>query len=355
MSDSHKNSIYLSSSPHFSRGLSTRGIMLAVIIALLPEFVYGVILFGIKALVNVLVSVASAVAFEALFQFLCRKKVSVDDCSAVVTGLLLGLSCPASVPVWMIILGAMVAVVVAKGLFGGLGANVFNPALIGRAFLFVSFPTVMGAQWIVPAISSVDAADAVSSATVMSRVSSGALSVTPDVVKEFFFGRMAGCIGETSVILILLSFIFLLVIGVIDWRAPAAMAGTVAAGSFILALVKTGSCSDAFIKMLSEICAGGLMFGAVFMITDYSTAPVTKPGRLVFGFGAGLITFLIRNFGGYPEGVMFSILIMNAVAPFLNNLTCRKYGYGKKASARPAAKKIVQEFDVKNARTEVTK
>lgn len=359
MTDTQTNEIYLSSSPHYTKGLSTTKIMLGVILALLPECVYGVILFGTEALVTILVSVASCVVFEWLFNLICKKPCSVKDCSAIVTGILLALVCPPTVPVWMVILGALVAIVIAKGLFGGIGANVFNPALTGRAFLFISFPAVMGATWLNPK-SAFDAAssasfDAITSATILSKIKAGTFTASSSTYMDLFLGKRAGCIGETCILLILISFAFLAILKIIDWRAPLTMVGTVAAATFVTGLVKTGDCAAAGQEVLLALLTGGLLFGATFMVTDYATTPVTKPGRLVFGFGCGLITYLIRTFGGYPEGVMFSILIMNSIAPFLNNLTVRKYGYGKKGHAKPAPKKIVQNFDVKNAKQEETK
>ena len=232
----------------------------------------------------------------------------------------------------MVVLGALVAMVVAKGLFGGIGSNVFNPALTGRAFMFISFPAAMGACWFNPEI------DAVSGATILSQIKNGAVTATPDLYMQYFLGNRAGCIGETSILLILISFLFLFSTHIIDWRAPVAMVATTA----LCTLVSGGD-------VLLALLTGGLLFGATFMVTDYATAPLTGYGRLVFGFGCGLITFLIRKLGGYPEGVMFSILIMNCFTPFLNNLTRRMYGYGKKGNRRPASPDRVQEFDVSNA------
>ena len=332
------NEIYLSSSPHFTLGRTTQSLMLAVIIALLPECVYGVILFGIPALVTILVSVASAVLFEALFQKLIKQPVAVCDLSAVVTGILLAMVLPPTTAWWQTMLGALFAVVVAKGFFGGLGANVWNPALTGRAFLFVSFPVAIGGTWLNPAT------DAVSSATVLSAVKQGGFTADASTYMQYFFGSRAGCIGETSVLLILISFVFLAVLRIIDWRAPLTMVGTVALLTWI-------SGGDVLMALLS----GGLLFGATFMVTDYATAPVTKPGRLVFGAGCGLITFLIRKFGGYPEGVMFSILIMNSFSAFLNKITYTKYGYGRRAKKPVISRKSVAEFDVKNAKQEASK
>lgn len=318
------NEIYLSSSPHFSAGNSTTGIMLCVIIAMLPLCVCGVMLFGLPALATIAVSTISCVVFEALFQKFTKQPLRIKDCSAVVTGMLLALVLPPQTPIWMTILGALFAVVVAKGFFGGIGANVFNPALAGRAFMFVSFPVAM-TSWTLPANAS-GIVDATSSATVLSVMKSG-FSETSDLYGAFFLGNRAGCIGETSIMLILLAFVFLAAVRIIDWRAPLAMTATTA----LLTLISGG---DALFSVLS----GGLLFGAVFMATDYATAPVTKGGRLLFGFGCGLITFLIRKFSGYPEGVMFSILIMNAVVPFLNKITGRKYGYAAAKSGTGAAK-----------------
>ncbi|MGP1602174.1 RnfABCDGE type electron transport complex subunit D [Treponema sp.] len=312
MAPSDKNEIYISPNPHFSSAINTTRIMLAVVIALLPLAVYGVILFGIPALITVAVSVVSCVVFEILIQLAFKRPIRIKDGSAIVTGLLLALTLPPAVPVWMIILGAFFAIVVAKEFFGGIGSNVFNPALVGRAFLFTSFPAVMGSHWIDPAT------DAVSSATILSELKEGFVFFEPADYLQYFTGKSAGCIGETSGALILLAAVFLLVTNIIDWRAPLAMIVFTAVPSFLAG-------NDIIVSVLT----GGLLFGAVFMATDYSTVPVTPYGRYIFGAGCGLITFLIRQFGGYPEGVMFSILIMNALTPFLNKLTERKYGHPK--------------------------
>lgn len=327
-----ENKIHLSSSPHFTEGLSTQKVMLMVIISMLPECIAGVMFFGAAALVRILVSVASCVAFEGLYQKITKQKIRISNLSAVVSGILLALVIPSTTPIWMVVLGALVAMVVAKGLFGGIGSNVFNPALTGRAFMFISFPAAMGACWFNPEI------DAVSGATILSQIKNGAVTATPDLYMQYFLGNRAGCIGETSILLILISFLFLFSTHIIDWRAPVAMVATTA----LCTLLSGGD-------VLLALLTGGLLFGATFMVTDYATAPLTGYGRLVFGFGCGLITFLIRKLGGYPEGVMFSILIMNCFTPFLNNLTRRMYGYGKKGNRRPASPDRVQEFDVSNA------
>ena len=345
--------LHLSSSPHFSAGLSTQKIMACVLIAMLPECIAGVVFFGWQALVTILVSVISCVVFEWIFQLITKQKVVISNLSACVTGVLLALVCPPTIPVWMVIIGDAVAIIIAKGLFGGIGSNVFNPALTGRAFLFISFPAALGGSWIVP-FATEKGIDAVSSATVLSQISKGIVNTSNFDFMEYFIGGRAGCIGETSIMLILISFIFLALIRVIDWRAPFTMVGTVAVCSLISGLIGYGNFIDAIKEVGIYMLTGGLIFGATFMVTDYATAPVTKPGRLVFGFGCGLITFLIRKFGGYPEGVMFSILIMNSVAPFLNNLIGRMYGYGKKGNKRADVGQIAQEFDLSTAKLRET-
>ncbi|MBD5440345.1 MAG: RnfABCDGE type electron transport complex subunit D [Treponema sp.] len=304
----------LSSSPHISSGRKTQALMFTVVASLIPECVYGVVIFGIPALITILASVASAVLFEFLFNLLAKKKQTVSDGSAIITGILLALVLPPTIPVWQTVLGAAFGIIVAKSLFGGLGSNVWNPALTGRAFLFVSFPVAMGSAWITPL------PDAVSTATILPAIKSGAFTPSREIYLQYFFGNRAGCIGETSILLILISFVFLLATRTIDWRAPFAMVAT----TVILTWISGGD-------ILMALLSGGLIFGATFMVTDYVTAPVTKPGRLIYGAGCGLITFLIRKFGGYPEGVMFSILIMDSLAPFLNKITRRKYGYKKSA------------------------
>lgn len=317
--------IQLSSSPHIASKIKTSHVMWAVVIALLPETVWGVILFGIPALVTILASVATAILSEFLFNLICKKRQSAFDGSAAITGLLLALVLPPTLPLWQTILGSFFAIIVAKQLFGGLGSNVWNPALTGRAFLFASFPAAMGNAWITPLpdatssatiLSTLKQADAVTSAT----TAGAAASID---YWQLFIGRQAGCIGESSVLLILISALFLIATKIVDWRTPVFMIGTFA----LLTWISGGD-------VLAHVLSGGLVFGAVFMATDYVTSPVTAPGRIVFGAGCGLLTFLIRKFGGYPEGVMFSILIMNSIVPFLNKLTPRMYGYKKEGGAK---------------------
>jgi len=335
MAEFKQNEIYLSPAPHVVQPIATRQIMFTVVVALLPLAAYGVWLYGLPALVTIVASVASAVVFESLFRFVTKQDIRAGDFSAVITGLLLAMVLPPTTPVWMTVLGSLFAVVVAKEFFGGLGANVFNPALSGRAFLFVSFASPL-TTWVTP-----HAVDAASGATVLSFVkgSEGALLSAEDLAARFalssgadlywkmFIGERSGCIGESAIFLILLSAVVLVVSKVIDWRAPVAMVVTAVA---VTALAG----ADPLITLLS----GGLLFGAVFMTTDYATSPLTPAGRLLFGAGCGLITALIRLFGGYPEGVMFSILIMNAFVPFLNKIIPRKYGWVPQAKKGGAGK-----------------
>lgn len=319
------NEIYLSSSPHYSAKNSSTGVMAAVIMSLLPLCIYGVYLFGLPALFTIIVSVLSCVVFEMLFQLASKQEIRIQDGSAVVSGILLALVLPPSLPLWMTILGAAFAMIVAKAFFGGIGSNVFNPALTGRAFLFVSFPAAMGtwtlprnAKPLVEAVTSATGGitDAVTSATALSVLKTADIVKDSQTYWDFFLGNRAGCIGESNILLILLAFAFLALTKIIDWRAPLAMIATTALATFLAG-------GDTVMALLS----GGLLFGAVFMVTDYATSPITTSGRLIFGAGCGLITFLIRQFGGYPEGVMFSILIMNAIVPFLNKLIQKKYGF----------------------------
>lgn len=325
------DSFFLGSSPHIASTLSARRLMAYVLISLAPVSVFGIVLYGLPALLTILVSVAAAELAEALFRKITRQEPRNGDLSAAVTGLLLALILPPGVPLWMTALGAVFAIIAAKEFFGGLGANVFNPALIGRAFLLMSFPVAI-TTWPAPSLfraldaqSAATLADAVSGATPMGLLKSGVGLESlgtgyGGIIKTLFFGFHSGCIGESSILLILAGFIFLLVTGTIDWRAPAAMTASVFVFSFILG-------RDPLIAVLG----GGVAFGAVFMATDYVSAPITAKGKLIFGFGAGLITVLIRQWGNYPEGVTYGILIMNAVTPFLNRLFQKKYGYVKPA------------------------
>lgn len=352
MGEADKNEIFMSPAPHVATPVTTKILMSRVIFALLPLAAYGIYLFSFHALIRIIVSVVFCAGFEAAFRSICNLPIRLKDGSAVLTGLLLALIVPPNLPIWQLILGCFFAVVVGKEFFGGLGANVFNPALIGRAFLFVSFSKPM-TSWVRSAAGSLDglssaskhaetASDVISSATplsfinprdgIISSVSELAEKMGADSVSELytqlFLGNHAGCIGETSVLLISLGFIFLLWKKVIDWRITTAML-----------ISAVGITWLAGINPILTVTSGGLMFGAVFMATDYVTSPVTPKGRLIFGAGCGIITALVRLYSGMPEGVMFSILIMNSTVPFLNKLIDRKYGYVKPVKAKKEAVK----------------
>jgi electron transport complex protein RnfD len=323
--------ILLASSPHMVSPVNTAALMRNMLIALAPVSIFGVVLFGLPALLNMLTAIAAAIAGEALFRLLTRQPLRITDLSAGVSGLLLALVIPPSTPLWMTALGAIFAVVVAKEFFGGLGANVFNPALTGRAFLLMSFPAAL-TVWHQPQDGFVlSLADAISGASPLGITKAGgsvadvgvALASAGlssggsylDTMKTLFFGYRAGCTGESSILLILAAFLFLLVTKTIDFRAPVSMIAAGALAAFCLGL-----------DPLFSVLSGGLVFGAVFMATDYVTAPLTAWGKVIFGAGAGLISILIRKWGTFPEGVSYAILIMNAVTPFLNRLLPRKYG-----------------------------
>ena len=336
MSDIKKDvsHLYISSSPHIGTNVTSRILMQRVLFALAPVSVFGIVLYGVPALLTILVSIAAAECAEALFRKITRQDIRNRDLSAAVTGLLLALILPPGTPLWMTALGAVFAIVVAKEFFGGLGANVFNPALVGRAFLLMSFPVAI-TSWALPrAFFGGAAADALSSATPLGIVKLGGTIADVEqslaaaglaggsgywsTIASLFLGFRGGCIGESSVLLILVGFLFLLFTGTIDWRAPVSMIASVLIFTFLFGM-------DPFIAVLS----GGIFFGAVFMTTDYVTAPLTAKGKLIFGFGVGLITVLIRKWGNYPEGVTYGILMMNAVTPFLNRLLQKKFGYVK--------------------------
>jgi electron transport complex protein RnfD len=294
-----------------------------VLIALAPVSVFGILIFGMPALLNIVVSAASAVAAESLFRLLTKQPVRAKDLSAGVSGLLLALVIPPATPLWMTALGAVFAVVVAKEFFGGLGANIFNPALIGRAFLLMSFPAAL-TTWRQPVlpVGGAFVTDIITGATPLAAARTGIAEVglsAPDywsTMKTLFFGFRGGCTGETSIFLILAACLFLLITKTIDWRTPVCMIAAGAAAAFALGL-----------DPLFSVLSGGLVFGAVFMATDYVTGPITGRGKVVFGICAGIITMLIRKWGTYPEGVSYAILVMNGAVPFLNKLLPKKYGF----------------------------
>jgi electron transport complex protein RnfD len=304
----------VSVSPHVRAPENTRSIMLDVVIGLVPAMVAAVYFFGLRALCVLAVSVAASVFFEWGYRKLLKKDQTIGDCSAVVTGILLALVCPVTIPYWTIIIGDFFAIVIVKQLFGGIGQNFMNPALAGRAFLF-SWPVIM-TTWVVPGTSLNligSNVDAVTAATPMSYLSSGSLPAQS--ILSLFTGNVGGCMGETSAILLLLGGIYLLVRKVISPRIPVAYLATVAVIAF---LFPQGNGRVDW--MLCQLFGGGLMLGAFFMATDYATSPVTKLGQIVFGIGCGLITMFIRYFGSYAEGVSYAILIMNTTVFLLDKI-----------------------------------
>ena len=292
------------SSPFTHCGASTQRIMLDVIIALLPAMAAAIVIFGAPALVPILSCVIAAVVSEFLFNAITRRKQSIGDLSAVVTGLLLGLNLSTNVPVWQCVLGSVFAIVFVKCLFGGLGHNFANPAITARVFMLVSFTQVMGGA--MP-----KGVDLVTSATPLEVLSTGGEGL-PSLL-DMFLGVRGGAVGETCVIALLIGFAYLVIRRVIRWYVPAIFVGSV----FVLYFVTTGSAVTA----LYEIMAGGLFLGAIFMATDYQTSPINNKGKAFFALGCGILTFVIREYCAYPEGVSLSILVMNILAPMIEKWT----------------------------------
>lgn len=307
------NALKVSSSPHFRHNDTTSGIMLDVIIALIPTSIAGIVFFGPRSALLLAVCVISAVLAEYVCCKILKKPVTIRDLSAVVTGLLLGLCLPPDLPFWMGALGSALSIVIVKQLFGGLGQNFANPAVTGRIILMVSFPTAM-TTWSAPLGWLNEAADAVSSATPLADSSGYDLT-------QLLMGFKGGCIGETYVLALLAGGLYLVVRRVISPAIPLCFIGTTAVMMWAFGA-----------DPLYHIMAGGLLLGAIFMATDYVTSPSTTKGKMIFGIGCGIITAVIRQFGSLPEGVSYSILIMNILVPYIEKLTAPKpFGWeGKK-------------------------
>ena len=305
--------LVISASPHIDSGATTRKIMGDVLIALCPALIAAIVIFGWRALLVTAVCAAACVFFEWGFEKLCHKPSTIGDLSAVVTGVILAYNLPVSIPLWQAVFGCLVAIVAVKQLFGGIGKNFANPALVGPIVLFLSFSKTMTA-WVFP--------DAVSSATPLAQLAAGQ---KPELL-TLLLGNHGGCIGETCALALLLGGAYLLVRGVITWQTPVCFVGTV----FVLSLVLG---QDA----LRQVLSGGLLLGAFFMATDYVTSPSTPKGEIIFGIGAGLLVVFIRYFGGYPEGVCYSILIMNICVWLIDKATLPKR-FGVTAEMRKAEK-----------------
>jgi len=318
-----KNLLRVSFSPHITGDDSVRKIMYGVILAMLPAFAVSVYFFGFGALKITLVAIISAVLFEWLIQkYILKGAITILDGSAVITGMLLAFNVPSNLPLWMIIIGSLVAIGIGKMSFGGLGNNPFNPALVGRVFLHISFPVDM-ITWPKVSVMDFSMVDAHTGATPLSIVKEGLnngegftdiINQMPVSYMDMFIGNIGGSLGEVSAIALLAGFLYMLVRKIVTWHIPVSMLGSIAIFTGILFLANPEKYADPLFHLLT----GGAMLGAVFMATDMVTSPMTKKGMLIFGAGIGIITVFIRTFGAYPEGVSFAILVMNAFVPLLN-------------------------------------
>ena len=320
----------ISSSPHVHSKTTTQTIMRDVLIALAPAMILAVVFFGFRALTVTAVSVAACVFFEWLYCKIMKKHCKIYDLSACVTGVLLAFVCPVTIPYWTIILGALFAIILVKMLFGGLGRNIVNPALAGRAFMF-SWPVLMS-TWVKVGFSNAagifSTADAVTAATPLAIMHQGIMC--EESLVDLFIGNVGGCLGETSALALLIGFVYLLWRKVITARIPLAYIGTVAVLTFLFPMG-----NDRIAWMAAHLFGGGLMLGAIFMATDYVTSPVTKLGQIVYGIGCGALTVLIRYFGGYNEGVSYAILCMNCCVVLLDRIGRPvKFGAPKKEAAK---------------------
>lgn len=312
------NKLTVSSSPHIRSVDTTQRIMLDVVIALMIPAIAGTVIYGLGALLVIVTCILSAVLAEFIFNIAVKKPQTVSDLSAVVTGLILALNLRADAPLWQCALGSVFAIVVVKCLFGGLGCNFANPAVTARIFLLICFTgTLSGGA--TPTIPAADA-ELVSGATPLSVLENG--GDIPSLI-DMLLGLRGGAIGESCIIAIVIGFVYLVIRRVIHFETPLIFVATV----FVLSLIVDNS----FTTALYQILSGGLVFGAVFMATDYVTTPITRAGKMVFAFGCGLITFLIRYFGSYPEGVSFAILLMNILSPYIEKWTAKRPLGGKKA------------------------
>jgi electron transport complex protein RnfD len=327
--------LYIASSPHVFDGDSVNRIMWTVSAALAPAAAWGVYVFGLPALMVILWCVASAAIFEALAQKLKGAEVSLEDGSAVLTGLLLAMNMPASSPWWLCVFGGAAAILLGKQVFGGLGHNPFNPALVARVLMLISFPVEM-TNW---KVTSGALADAVSGATPLGQaktfLATPELGSMPQIdMMNLLMGFRQGCLGEGAIILLLLGAALLIWRGIVTWDIPV---GFIASLSLITGIVYLVS-PDNHLSPLTHLVTGGVVLGAFFMATDMVTSPLNAKGRWVFGLGCGLITAVIRLWGGYPEGVSFSILLMNAAVPLIDRYTKpRKFGYVAPSTAKEGA------------------
>ncbi|MCL1822553.1 MAG: RnfABCDGE type electron transport complex subunit D [Prolixibacteraceae bacterium] len=309
------NLLKISPSPHVQTRDSVRKIMYRVILALLPALIWSVVVFGFGALLLTVISVAACVCAEYLIQrFILKTEPSISDGSAIITGILLAFNVPSNLPWWIMVIGAIVAIGVGKMSFGGLGTNIFNPALVGRVFLLISFPVQM-TTWPVSRLCDADTATTATPLALFKGAakSGNAVSELPDSI-DLLFGNMPGSLGEISALLLIIGGLYLLVRKVITWQTPVSMLGTI----FIFAVIFHYINPEIYVLPVYHLLTGGAILGAFFMATDMVTSPMSGKGQIIFGIGIGVITMCIRLFGAYPEGVSFAILIMNAFTPLIN-------------------------------------
>lgn len=308
--------ITISPSPHAQTPTTVTRLMLHVIVALVPAVLVALYYFGLGAAIVIVTSIVGCVAVEYLItRFMLGQKPSIGNLSAVLTGLLLALNLPSNLPVWMILIGCVVAIGIGKMTFGGLGCNIFNPALVGRVFLLLSFPVAM-TTWPLPEVNCMAYTDATTGATVLSQIKMGVIDASDVNLVNSLLGNMGGSLGEVGAIALLIGFVYLLVFKVISWHIPVSILLTVAVFSWLIGA-----------PVGVELLSGGLLLGAIFMATDYVTSPMCHSGMVVYGVMIGLITIIIRQWGAYPEGMSFAILIMNGVTPLINRyIKPRKFG-----------------------------
>lgn len=320
--------LYITTSPHVHCGDTIERNMRTVIWALVPAFIASVIVFGAGAVIVTATSVASCLFFEwFITRFLLKRPSTLADGSAIITGILLAFNLPSNIPLYMIVMGALVAIGIGKMAFGGLGNNPFNPALVGRVFLLISFPARM-TSWPVPH-QMMAYADAVTGATplnLIGQIAGGNTAAADQLpgLRDLFLGNIGGCLGEVSAVALLIGLVILLWRKVITWHIPVTILATVAVLTGIMWLINP----VLYVNPLYHLCSGGLMLGAIFMATDYVTSPMTAKGMVWYGIGIGFLTVIIRYFGSYPEGMSFAILIMNAVVPLINNW-CKPKRFGE--------------------------
>ena len=338
--------VVVTSSPHIKADDDTRSLMLDVLIALVPALAVAIYNFGVRALIHVIIAMVSCAVFETIYNKIVKHENTVGDLSCFVTGVLIAFNIPVAAPLWLTVFGGLFGIVIVKMLFGGIGKNFLNPALAGRAFLLASYALFM-TTWVVPG-SLAGVVDAETMATPLSYMKAGEALPQYFTLKSMFLGTMPGCLGEVSALALLIGGVYLLVRKVITWHIPVSFIGSVALLTLIFGS-KNGGGYTHVQWMLDNLLTGGLLLGAFFMATDYSTSPVTAPGRIIYGVGCGALTVLIRVFGGFPEGVSFAILIMNCCAWMFDKHTQRRqFGVSRedvkaKKAAAKAAKKEAKE------------